>query len=412
MPSRSRTSSSPMATRSGRAASARGHGARTDLKPVIGRSLPAPARLDRTCHPSWPVRRQAGCRAAPPAVHGLSTARRGANPTDDGSWPARHGRMTDVRPSGEAESGTREEDSTGAQGDPMGTITVGRENSAPIELYYEDHGSGPRGRAAARLAVRQPVLGAAGAPAARRPGHRVITYDRRGFGRSSRPSDGLRLRHARRRPRHACSRELDLRDVTLVGFSLGTGELARYIGTLRHRPAAGAACSSRASRRRSSSPTTTRTASTRPAVAGRPAGDPRRPVRVADRADRATSSTSTSTSASGSARTPCARSGTPAPRRRRCATWACPPGWLDDFSDDIERIDVPTLILHGTADRILSIDGQGRRLHAALPDAHYVEIDGGPHVMCVTHAAEVNRELLAFLRSRRRPPRCRRAVRP
>jgi non-heme chloroperoxidase len=72
--------------------------------------------------------------------------------------------------------------------------------------------------------------------------------------------------------------------------------------------------------------------------------------------------------------------------------------WLDDFHEDIKRIDVPTLILHGTADRILSVDGQGRRLHAALPDARYVEIDGGPHVMCVTHAKEVNRELLAFLR--------------
>ena len=80
------------------------------------------------------------------------------------------------------------------------------------------------------------------------------------------------------------------------------------------------------------------------------------------------------------------------------ATWACPPGWLEDFSADIKRIDVPTLIMHGTADRILPIGGQGRRLHAALPDAHYVEIDGGPHVMAVTHAKEVNRELLAFLR--------------
>jgi pimeloyl-ACP methyl ester carboxylesterase len=80
------------------------------------------------------------------------------------------------------------------------------------------------------------------------------------------------------------------------------------------------------------------------------------------------------------------------------ATWACPPGWLEDFGADIKRIDVPTLILHGAADRILPIDGQGRRLHAALPDARYVEIEGGPHVMCVTHAEEVNRELLAFLR--------------
>ena len=83
------------------------------------------------------------------------------------------------------------------------------------------------------------------------------------------------------------------------------------------------------------------------------------------------------------------------------ATWACPPGWLDDFSADITRLDVPTLVIHGTADRILPIDGQGRRLHTALPSARYKEIDGGPHVMCVTHAAEVNRELLAFLAATR-----------
>ena len=79
------------------------------------------------------------------------------------------------------------------------------------------------------------------------------------------------------------------------------------------------------------------------------------------------------------------------------ATWACPLTWLEDFHDDIKRIDIPTLILHGTADRILSVEGQGRRLHAALPDARYVEIDGGPYLMALTHAEQVNRELLAFL---------------
>ena len=71
--------------------------------------------------------------------------------------------------------------------------------------------------------------------------------------------------------------------------------------------------------------------------------------------------------------------------------------WLDDFGEDIKRIDVPTLIVHGTADRILSIDGQGRRMHAALPDTELVEIDGGPHVLCVTHTDEGNRAMLAFL---------------
>ena len=88
------------------------------------------------------------------------------------------------------------------------------------------------------------------------------------------------------------------------------------------------------------------------------------------------------------------------------ATWACPRTWLEDYERDIARIDIPTLILHGTADRILSIDGQGRRLHAALPDSQLVEIDGGPHVMGVTHAAEVNEALLAFLEQtgKRRAP--------
>jgi non-heme chloroperoxidase len=80
------------------------------------------------------------------------------------------------------------------------------------------------------------------------------------------------------------------------------------------------------------------------------------------------------------------------------ATWACVRTWLDDYREDMKRLDVPTLILHGTADRILSIEGQGRRLHAALPDSQLVEIDGGPHVICVSHAHEVNEALLAFLK--------------
>ena len=82
------------------------------------------------------------------------------------------------------------------------------------------------------------------------------------------------------------------------------------------------------------------------------------------------------------------------------ATWACPVTWLDDFHKDLERIDIPALVLHGTADRILSVEGQGRRMHAALPAARYVEIDGGPHLMSLSHADDVNRELLAFLGQR------------
>ena len=102
---------------------------------------------------------------------------------------------------------------------------------------------------------------------------------------------------------------------------------------------------------------------------------------------------------SGSAKTRCGPRGTPAWRRRRGRRGPACRQWLDDYKDDIKRIDIPTLIIHGNADRILAIDGQGRLLHDALPDSEFVEIDGGPHLVCVTHAREVNQALLGFLGS-------------
>ncbi|HEX6955805.1 MAG TPA: alpha/beta hydrolase, partial [Agromyces sp.] len=85
------------------------------------------------------------------------------------------------------------------------------------------------------------------------------------------------------------------------------------------------------------------------------------------------------------------------------ASWyaasACVDTWLTDFRGDIERIDVPALILHGTADRILPIDATAREFAKRLPDAQYVEIEGAPHGLLWTHADEVNAALLAFLGS-------------
>ncbi len=110
----------------------------------------------------------------------------------------------------------------------MGIVTVGQENTTPIELYYEDHGSG------------DPVILLAGWPLDSRSwepqihalldaGHRVIVYDRRGFGCSARPTQGYDFDTLASDLDKLLS-ELELREVTLVGFSLGTGELARYIG--------------------------------------------------------------------------------------------------------------------------------------------------------------------------------------
>src|SRR3954452_21318228 len=275
----------------------------------------------------------------------------------------------------------------------MGTVTVGQENSTPIELYYEDHGDGP------------PVVLLSGWPVDSRSwesqlhplltaGYRVITYERRGFGRSSRPTVGYDF-DSLAADLHAVLEHLDLRGATVVGLSLGTGELARYIG--RHGTTRLNGCVFI----ESLAPSFAKSADN-------PWGVDEAGVAAVQDAilhdrfawlqgligdflnlddylgKRVSEETVRALWNAGAEASP-------------YATWACPPGWLDDYTEDIKRIDVPTLIVHGTADRILPIDGQGRRLHAALPEARYVEIDGGPHVLAVTHAEELNRELLAFL---------------
>jgi non-heme chloroperoxidase len=278
----------------------------------------------------------------------------------------------------------------------MGTVTVGRENSTPIELYYEDQGSGP----VVVLLHGWPLDSRSWEPQLHpllAAGYRVINYDRRGFGRSGRPATGYDF-DTLAGDLDTLLNELDLRDVTLIGFSLGTGELARYIGrygTERLRNVVFI---------ESLAPSFVKSADNPNGIDDAGVTGVQNAI-LDDRyawltgllADflnldnylgkRVSEETVRAAWAAGAEASP-------------YATWACVFGWLEDFSADIGRIDVPTLILHGTADRILSLDGQGRRLHAALPAARYVEIDGGPHVMCVTHAAEINRELLAFLADR------------
>ena len=275
----------------------------------------------------------------------------------------------------------------------MGTITVGHENSTPIELYYEDQGRGEP----VVLLSGWPLDGRSWEPqvhALLEAGLRVIALDRRGFGRSSRPSVGYDF-DTLAADLDTLLRALDLRDVTLVGFSLGTGELARYVGVY------GTERLKRCVFIESLAPSFVKSPEN-PNGVDRAGVDAVRQAILDDRpawltgllADflnldvylgtRVSEETVRTAWDAGAGASP-------------WATWACVLTWLEDFHEDIKRIDVPTLILHGTADRILSLEGQGRRLHAALPDARYVEIDGGPHVMCVTHAEEVNHELLAFL---------------
>lgn len=275
----------------------------------------------------------------------------------------------------------------------MGNIAVGEENSAPVELYYEDQGSG------------RPVVLLHGWPFDGRSwepqlhplldaGFRVVNYDRRGFGRSSAATTGYDF-DTLSGDLDTVLRTLDLRDVSIVSFSLGTGELARYIGrfgTERLRSAVFI---------ESLTPTFAH-------GPDNPKGVDAAGVKGVQQAildDRFAWLTGmmdnflnlddyqgTLVSAD-TVRAMWSAGADASPY----ATWACPQGWLEDFTADLARVDVPALIMHGTADRILSIDGQGRRAHDALPAARYVEIEGGPHIHPVTHAAEVNRELLRFL---------------
>lgn len=275
----------------------------------------------------------------------------------------------------------------------MGTIAVGEENSAPVELYYEDQGSG------------RPVVLLHGWPFDGRSwepqlhplldaGFRVVNYDRRGFGRSSAATTGYDF-DTLSGDLDTVLRTLDLHDASIVAFSLGTGELARYIGrfgTERLRSAVFI---------ESLTPTFAQ-------GPDNPKGVDAAGVKGVQQAildDRFAWLTGmmdnflnlddyqgTLVSAD-TVRAMWSAGADASPY----ATWACPQGWLEDFTADLARVDVPALIMHGTADRILSIDGQGRRAHDALPAARYVEIEGGPHIHPVTHTAEVNRELLRFL---------------
>jgi non-heme chloroperoxidase len=276
----------------------------------------------------------------------------------------------------------------------MAFITVGREKTTDINLYYEDHGSGP----AVVLLSGWPLDSRSWEPQVHtllEAGYRVITYDRRGFGQSSRPIEGYDF-DTLASDLDMLLTELDLREATLIGFSLGTGELSRYIGTFGTGRLKGCVFIE------SLAPSFVKS-DQNPKGVDQATIDTVRQAILEDRpawltgllgdflnlddylGKRVSEETVRYSWNAGAAASP-------------WATWACVLTWLEDFRQDITRIDVPTLILHGTADRILSVEGQGRRLHAALPDARYIEIEGGPHVVCVTHAKEVNRELLAFLR--------------
>jgi pimeloyl-ACP methyl ester carboxylesterase len=275
----------------------------------------------------------------------------------------------------------------------MAYIHVGAENGTDINLYYEDHGTG------------QPVVLIHGypldghswekqIPALLDAGYRVITYDRRGFGRSSQPTTGYDYDNFAADLNEVMS-ALGLSDAVLVGFSMGTGEVARYLSRY------GSSRVAKAAFLASLEPFLLKTDDNPEGVDG----DVFDGILAAVRKDRYAYFTAfykdfynTDENLGSRISEDVVRaSWNVAAGASFYASAACVPTWLTDFRDDIPKIDVPTLILHGTGDRILPIDATGRRFRALLPSAEYVEIDGAPHGLLWTHADEVTQALLAFL---------------
>lgn len=279
----------------------------------------------------------------------------------------------------------------------MPYVNVGEENSGSIDLYYEDHGAGKpvvliHGWPLSGRSWEKQVLALLAA------GYRVITYDRRGFGDSSKPTSGYNY-DTFSGDLHKLVTKLDLRDAVLVGFSMGGGEVARYLGTYgseRIRKAAFLA---------SIPPFLLKTPDNPGGVDGSVFDGIKAGIaadrlaflsaffadfynvdvfggkRVSDQAVQFSWNVAAGASPKG--------------------TLDCVSAWLTDFRKDLAHFAVPTLIVHGDADRILPIDVTGKRTHEIIKGSRLVVIEGGPHGLNWTHAEQVNRELLDFLGQRK-----------
>lgn len=226
-------------------------------------------------------------------------------------------------------------------------------------------------------------------------GYRVVAYDRRGFGRSDKPSSGYSYDVLADDLQHVLD-QCGLQDVTLVGFSMGGGEVARYVarhGESRLRSVVFAAAV--------------------PPYLMLSADNPEGPLtpekaqqtKHALEQDRgaffeqfsrnffsANGVLQVSESQRSEAVALCLQSA-------QHAALACMDAFdTTDFREDLKKVTVPTLVIHGEADAIVPIEGSGQRTHRAVPHSQLVRVGGAPHGLNVSHAQAFNDALLSFLR--------------
>ncbi|ACL17469.1 alpha/beta hydrolase fold protein [Methanosphaerula palustris E1-9c] len=275
----------------------------------------------------------------------------------------------------------------------MPYITVGKENSGDIDLYYEDHGTGDP----IVLIHGWPLSGASWEKQIQiliDAGYRVITYDRRGFGNSDKPLFGYDYTTFVE-DLHSLVNRLGLQDMVLVGFSMGGGEVARYIGMYGSERVKKAVFIS------AIPPFLLKTADNpdgvdssvfeglrQGVIADRPAFlsqflsnfynvDVLGGKLISDQAIQLSWDVASLASPKG--------------------TLDCISAWLTDFRKDLAHIDVPTLIVHGDSDRICPLPVTGERTHEAVKESKLVVVEDGPHGLNWTHAEQLNRALLDFL---------------
>jgi len=275
----------------------------------------------------------------------------------------------------------------------MPYLNVGKENSTEIDLYYEDHGSGDP----VVLIHGYPLSGASWEkqlPALLAAGHRVITYDRRGFGKSSQPTTGYNY-DTFAEDLHQLVTRLALRDFALAGFSMGGGEVARYLG--KHGPKG----VTKAVFISSVPPFLLKTPDNPEGVEGGVFEG----IQKAVAADRYTFFTEFFKNFYNTdlllgkrvSEQAVQSSWNVAAGASATASFACVPTWHEDFRKDLARVDVPTLVIHGDADRIVPISASGLRTAKMINGARLSVVKDGPHCITWTHAEEVNRELVNFL---------------
>jgi non-heme chloroperoxidase len=276
----------------------------------------------------------------------------------------------------------------------MPFVSVGKENSGSIDLYYEDHGSGTP----VVLIHGYPLSGASWEkqiPILLNAGFRVITYDRRGFGNSSKPTTAYNY-DTFAEDLHKLVKHLGLGDFSLVGFSMGGGEIARYFGKYGSKGVKKAVFISAV-------PPFLLKTQDNPEGVDQAVFDEIQKAVATDRyaffteffknffnTDLLMGKRVSEQTVQGCWNVAANASAT--------AIYACVPTWHEDFRKDLSLIDVPTLIIHGDADRIVPLSASGARTAKLVKDAQLVVVKGGPHCISWTHADEVNPALLDFLK--------------